>query len=213
VSSPDTDPAAVGVAENGNEALLVTVDANANVLDRRQILVSAPGLSSHPHHHEGGWALGRYLGSPWARPTRLEDAIALVEQVTAAAADAARAALDALAVAVPTPIAALAIRAYPELPPTIEARIRDPRAHTVADSAMYRQALADAAAARGWRVHRYERETVDAEAAAAIGGRALADVLRAMGTAVGPPWQARHKLAATAALAALAAPTGHRRSG
>jgi hypothetical protein len=40
------------------------------------------------------------------------------------------------------PIATIAIRACPQLPPTIEQPIADNRAQTIADSVMYRQAIA-----------------------------------------------------------------------
>ena len=74
----------------------------------------------------------------------------------------------------------------------------------MADSIMYRQALADAAGARGWTVVWYDKKQVF-EAAAAVLGRDDADaVLKVMGKAAGTPWQARHKLAAAAALAAAA---------
>jgi hypothetical protein len=124
----------------------------------------------------------------------LADAVALVERVRAAAARGARTSLAALAAAVPVPIARIAIRACPTLPPTIEETIADNRAQTVADSVMYRQALAAAAEARGWSVYWYDRERVLGDAADAV--------LTAMGRAAGPPWQAKHKLAAAAALAA-----------
>jgi hypothetical protein len=99
------------------------------------------------------------------------------------------------------PVASIAIRACPELPPTTEERIADNRAQTMADSVMYREALAAAAEARGWSVHWYDRERVLADAAAALGGQDVEDLLRAMGRSIGPPWQARQKLAAAAALA------------
>jgi len=57
------------------------------------------------------------------------------------------------------------------------------------------------ARSRGWSVRWYDRERVFEEAAKALGEDVEA-VLRAMGRAIGPPWQARHKLAAAAALAA-----------
>src|SRR2546428_4129791 len=41
---------------------------------------STDGLPTHPHHHEGSWAVGRYLKSPWARAISLTDAVALVER-------------------------------------------------------------------------------------------------------------------------------------
>ena len=134
----------------------------------------------------------------------LADAVALVERVRASAARGARESLEALAAEVSVPIASIAIRACPTLPSTIEERITDNRAQTVADSVMYRRALADAAEWRGWSVHWYARESVFRDAAATLGEDDIASSLRAMGKAVGPPWQAGHKLAAAAALAALA---------
>jgi hypothetical protein len=107
---------------------------------------------------------------------------------------------------VPVPIAIIAIRACPRLPPTIEERIADNRAQTIADSVMYRQALATAAGARGWSVHWYDRERVSHDAAAVLGREDVNAFLYAMGRSIGPPWQARHKLAAAAAFAATAHP-------
>lgn len=195
-----TKQAAVGVAEHGNSAVLVTVGPAGELLDRRSIDLTR-GLPTHPYHHEGSWAVGRYLDSPWARSIALADAIALVSRVREAAAEGAREGLQALAGTVPVEIAAIAIRVCPALPPTTEARIRDTRAACVADSVLYRDALAAAAEARGWSVRWYDRERVFEEAAKALGEDVEA-VLRAMGRAIGPPWQARHKLAAAAALAA-----------
>ncbi|WP_437980444.1 hypothetical protein [Sorangium sp. So ce117] len=196
--------ATVGVAEHGNSAVLVTVAPGGELLDRRRIDLT-DGLPTHPHHHEGSWAVGRYLNTPGARALSLADAVALVERVRASAARGAREGLEALAAAVPVPIARIAIRVCPELPPTTEERIADNRAQTVADSVMYRQALAAAAEARGWSVHWYDREHVLRDAATALGRGDVSDLLHAMGRSIGPPWQAIHKLAAAAALAA----TGH----
>ena len=78
----------------------------------------------------------------------------------------------------------------PELPPTTEERIADNRAQTVADSVMYREALASAAEARGWSVHWYERERVFLDAAAALGREDIDVFLYAMGRSIGPPWPA-----------------------
>jgi hypothetical protein len=197
----------VGVAENGNSAVLVTVAADGELLDRRSVDLTDRGMPTHPHHHEGSWAVGRYLNTPGARAVSLAEAVALVERVRAAAAQGARESLEALARALAVPIECIAIRLCPELPPTTEERITDNRAQTYADSVMYRQALATAAEARGWSVSWYQRETVSGEAAAALGGGDIDAVLEAMGRSIGPPWQARHKLAAAAALAALGSPT------
>ena len=198
--------ATVGVAENSNSAVLVTVARGGELLDRRRVDLTDPGLPTHPHHHEGSWAVGRYLNTPGARALSLAEAVALVERVRASAARGACEALDALALAVPVPIASIAIRACPELPPTVEQRIADHRAQTIADSVMYREALATAAEARGWSVHWYDRERVFRDAAEALGRQDIDAFLTVMGRSVGPPWQAKHKLAAAAALSATARP-------
>ena len=198
--------ATVGVAEHGNSALLVTVAPDGELLDRRRIDLTT-GLPTHPYHHEGAWAVGRYLDSPWARPISLAEAVALVERVHESAARGARVSLEALAATVPVPISSIAIRTCPTLPPTIEERIADNRVQVVADSVMYREALAVAAGARGWRVHWYDRERVIRDAAAVLGCEDVQAFLTAMGRSVGPPWQAKHKLAAAAALAATRQPT------
>jgi hypothetical protein len=196
--------AAVGVTEHGNSAVLVTVASGGELLDRRRIDLTDRGLPTHPHHHEGSWAVGRYLNTPGARALSLADAVALVERVGASAARGALEGLEALAGAVPMPIVSIAIRACPKLPPTTEERIGDNRAQTLADSVMYREALASAAEARGWSVHWYDRERVFRDAAAALGREDIDAFLYAMGRSIGPPWQAKHKLAAAAALAAVA---------
>ena len=193
--------AATGIAEHGNSAVLVTIAPRGERLDRRRVDLTR-GLPTHPYHHEGSWAVGRYLNSPWARAISLADAVALVERVRESAARGARAILAALAATVPVPIASIAIRVCPQLPPTTEERIADSRAANVADSVMYREALANAAEARGWWVHWYDRERVFRDASAALGGEDIDAFLHAMGRSIGPPWQAKHKLAAAAALAA-----------
>lgn len=198
--------AAVGIAEHGNSAVLVTVAPGGELLDRRRIDLTEPDLPTHPHHHEGSWAVGRYLNTPGARAISLAEAVALVERVRASAARGARESLAALATAVPLPIASIALRVCPKLPPTIEERIADNRAQTVADTVMYREALAAAAEARGWSVYWYDRERVFSDAAAALGCKDIDAALQAMGRSVGPPWQAKHKLAAAAALAATLQP-------
>lgn len=194
--------ASVGVVQHVNSAVLITIALSGELLDRRRIALTEPGLPTHPHHHEGSWAMGRYLSTPGARTLSLADAVALVERVQACAEQGAREGFAALARDLPVPIARVAIRRCPVVPSTIEARIADSRVQTFADSVMYREALARAAAARGWTVHRYEQEQVYEDAAVALDGKDVDGFLRAMGRAAGPPWQAAHKLAAAAALAA-----------
>ena len=193
--------AAVGVAEHGNAAVLVTVASGGEFLDRHRVDLTY-GLPTHPYHHEGSWAVGRYLNSSWARPISLAEAVALVERVRESAVRGARESLEALAAAVAVPIATIGIRACLKLPSTIEERITDSRAANVADSVMYREALATAAEARGWSVYWYDREGVFRDAAKALGREDVDAFLKAIGRSIGPPWQAKQKLAAAAALAA-----------
>jgi hypothetical protein len=193
--------ATVGVTEHGNSAELVTVAIDGSLLDRRRINLTE-GLPTHPYHHQGSWAVGRYKDSAWAKDISLPDAIALVEQVRDATADGAREQLDVLASEVPVKIRCIAIRECPTLPDTIEATIRDNRAQSYADTVMYRQAIAAAAEDRGWAVYWYSRDRVFGDAATNIDGGDIDAVIRAMGKAAGPPWQAKHKQAAAAAIAA-----------
>jgi hypothetical protein len=193
--------AIVGVAEHGNSAVLVTLSAGGEFIERRRVDLTR-GLPTHPYHHEGSWAVGRYLSSPWARPMALTDAVALVKQVHAAAARGAQECLQALEMEVGLPIAGMAVRVCPELPASIEETIADVRAASTADSVMYRKALAAAGESRGWSVHWYDAKHVFRDAAAALGGTEIDALLRALGRLAGPPWQAKHKLAAAAALVA-----------
>ena len=201
--------AIVGVTEHGNSAELVTIASDGELLDRRRIDLTDGDLPTHPYHHEGAWAVGRYRNSSWSRDISLPEAIELIERVQESAARGAHDSLEALAEAVPIPIAGIAIRVCPELPPTIEERIVDNRANTVADSVMYREALAVAAEERGWTVYWYDKKRVFADAATVLDSDDINGLLLAMGRSVGPPWQARHKLAAAAAIAAAGQPAIH----
>jgi hypothetical protein len=185
--------------------VLVTLTERGEGLDRREVTLTEPGTPTHPHHHEGSWAVGRYLNAPWARPVSLAEAIALVERVRAAAERGAGDVLERLARSLALDIVSIALRKCPPLPAGIEQCIRDNRAQSQADSVMYRQALATAAQARGWNVFWYARDEVGRMATRALGRSDLAQLLVTLGQSFGPPWQAKHKLAATAALAAVSA--------
>src|SRR4026208_2427911 len=108
--------ATVGGVEHSDAAVFVTVAPGGECLDRRRIDLTDRGLPTHPHHHEGSWAVGRYLGTPGARALSLADAVALVERVRASAARGARENLEALAAAVPVPVGALGVGGGPPRP-------------------------------------------------------------------------------------------------
>lgn len=178
----------VGVFDHWGWAVLVTVRSDGKLIDRRRVELVDATLPKFPHHHEA-LALPVVAG------------VALVERVARSAQREARLALEALESSVPSPIVGLALRACPPLPATIAERLADYRAQNVADSVLYREALALAARARGWSVYWYEAKTVSSQAARALGGSDIEALLQRTGAALGPPWQKDHKLAMAAAIA------------
>ena len=176
--------AVAGISDHCGWAVVVCV-ANGEVLDRRRIELIAPSLPNLPHHHEG-------------ETMPIDEAVALIERVRDSAASCARTALEAL----PAGVAAIAIRKRPTLPPTIAERITDYRAQTMADSVLYRDALAEAAKALGWSVCEYNAKTVLHEAAEALGLEDISARFQEIGKALGPPWQKDQRLATAAAIAA-----------
>ena len=181
--------ASVGVADHCGWAVLMTVAADAKLLDRRRVARVDDALPKLPHHHD-------------AQGLPIDEAVALIERVTRSAEMCAAASLEALAAAVPAKIAEIAIRACPPLPATVPERLADYRAQNVADTVMYRSALVRAAEARGWRVHWYDARRVLTEADQALGRRSLDELLAKTGAALGPPWQKDHRVAMAAAIAA-----------
>lgn len=212
VPSASAPAAFVGVAESGPRATLVTLGtrdgpastapAEVEALDRRDVDLIDPGMPTHPYHHEGAWAVGRYRTSPWARDITLEEAVSLIRQGHACAARRAREALEGLTRGLDRPVVAIAIRRCPALPPTIEERIADAKAQAMADGILYRRALADAGAALGWAVFEYDRGRVFEDAGAAAGAAGVEALLDVLGRALGPPWRQQHKTAAAGALCA-----------
>ncbi len=181
--------ATVGVADHAGWAVLMTVTDDGTPLDRRRVALVDDALPKLPYHHN-------------AQGLPLPQAEALIRRVQAAAEQHAGDALEALAKAVSQAITAVALRECPPLPDTIAERLTDYRAQNVADTVMIRQALADAATARGWAVYWYAPKHVFAQAAAVLHRDTLDDLLKETGAALGPPWQKDHRMAMAAAIAA-----------
>jgi hypothetical protein len=188
----------VRVSDHGGWAVLVTVATDGTLLDRRRVDLVDEHLPKLPHHHE-------------AQRLPLEEALDLVERVRASADRHATLALAAVAEAVSSRIAGIAIRTCPPLPATTAERLSNYRARNVADWVMYRTALAGAAEGRGWTIHWYDRKPVFAAASEALQVENLEAHFRQVRTSVGPPWGIDQKLAMAAAIVAAQAPQAGRR--
>ena len=180
--------AALGVSDHGGWAIFVAATSDGTLLDRRRVELVDDALPAIPHHHE-------------AQRLPPAQGVALVERVRLSAEHHAALALDVAASAVPA-IRAIALRARPPLPPTVAERIADYRARNVADWVMYRDALAGAAEARGWRVDWYDPKAVFDLASRALGIESFDDYFRKLRPTVGPPWNNDHELAFAAAIVA-----------
>jgi hypothetical protein len=185
------DAAIVGVSDHCGWAVLVTVAAGGTLQDRRRVELVDEGLPKLPHHHE-------------AQALPLPEALELIERVRASAHRHAKLALDAVATAFRPPILGIALRQCPRLPPTVAERIRDYRAQNVADTVMYREALASAADGRGWAIHWYDAKRVFTQACDALHIEDLETHFAEVRKSIGPPWSKDHKLAMAAAIVAAA---------
>ena len=181
--------AIVGVSDHAGWAVLVTLATDGESIDPRRIELIEEGLPKLAYHHD-------CQGLPEA------EGVKLIERVRASADRCAQKSLDAVANAVPVKIEGIAIRKCPSLPPTIGDRISDYRAQCVADTVLCRDALADAAKARGWTVYEYEVKSVFAEGASVLGLDTLDDLLAETGRSLGRPWTKDHRVAMAAAIAA-----------
>lgn len=181
-------PAFVGVSDHAGRAIFVTVLRSGEAIDRREVPLVAQGLPAMPHHHEG-------------QKLPIDEAVALVARVRASARAHARRALEALAATVDVELEGVALRALPSLPPTVAERIADYRAMCVADWVMYREVIAEAATARGWRVTYFAPARVLDDAAAKL-ARALDPLFDDARARFGPPWRKEHRLAMAGAIVA-----------
>jgi hypothetical protein len=189
----------LGIAHHFGWAVTVTASADQRVVDRRRIELVEPGVPSAPIHQRAGKALDDAA------------AAALVARVRASAARATSAALDVIAATVPAPIVSMSLRAWAlDFPEDIAVQRRVPY-EARADSVMYRQVLADAARARGWDVHLYDADDVEARAAAVLADRAD-EVLLGPSVTLGPPWTKDHRIALAATVLAAAGASGERGS-
>jgi hypothetical protein len=176
----------VGIFDHFGWAIAVTTSDDHELVDRLRIALVEPGVCEAPIHYES------------KRLTEAETA-ALVAEVRASIRRAAAAAFGALAESQPAPITSISLREWPpDFPVDIATQRRVPY-ESRADAIMYRQVLAEAAEARGWRVHLYNAKDVLGQAVALLGNRAT-EVLEGQRTRLGPPWTKDHQLALAAAI-------------
>jgi hypothetical protein len=178
----------LGIADHLGWAVAVTASADNQVVDRRRIELVEPGTATMPIHHD----------------SKLLDVAAteaLVAKVRASVGRAASAALDELAASLAEPIVSMSLRTWPDDFPDDIATQRRPPYEARADAVMYRQVLAEIAAARGWDVHLYDAKTVEGQAASKLAERAD-EVLRGPRTTLGPPWTVDHRRALAATILA-----------
>lgn len=181
--------AIVGVSDHSGWAVLVTAMRDGALVDRRRVELIDTGLPSLPHHHE-------------AQKLPLPKALALIERVRLSAEHHAKLALDDLESAVSPRIGGITLRACPPLPPTVAERIKDYRSQCVADTVMYRTALAGAAEARGWPVSWYDARKVLDAARDALRVKDIDAHFLALRKSIGPPWGRDQSVAMAAAIVA-----------
>jgi hypothetical protein len=170
----------VGVFDHFGWAVAVTAAHDHSVVDRRRVELVEAGVTAAPIHYDGD-------------PSDVAGTAALVAHVRASAARATAAALDGL----PQAVEAICLRSWPpDFPDDIAVQLRAPY-EARADAIMYRQILADVAAARGWDVLQFDAKDVEQRAAAVLGP--LADeVLHGVRQRLGPPWTKDHRIALAA---------------
>lgn len=179
----------LGIADHFGWAVAVTAAPDQTVADRRRMELVEPGVTQAPIHYD-------------SRRLDVAATEALVESVRASVVRATSAALDALAAALPAPVASISLRAWPtDFPEDIAVQRRTPY-EARADAIMYRRLLAELAHQRDWNVHFYEAKHVEGQVVRLLGAARADDVLRSPRAALGPPWNKDHRTALAAAIMA-----------
>ena len=185
----------LGVAHHLGWAVVVSANANHEVVDRRRIELIEPGLPAAPIHHEGGaHALHRS-----SEPPDDETLASLVADVRASALRAATREFNSLQETLPDAIQSMSLRSWPQDFPDGIAVMRRIPYESQADSVMYRQLLAELGLGCGWTIHHYNDKNVEKEAGRILGGLVY-QVLYGPSEALGPPWSKDHRIALVATI-------------
>jgi len=187
----------IGIEDHYAWANLVSITTsgrNEILLDKRRVELLDQQLTASPYHHET-------LQMP------LSVAEKLVRDVQTSANKRAKSALSSLiGELAPAKCRGIAIRVppLPELPATVAEVHARTWITNRADGMIYHQALTKAAAQLNLRVFYFEKNNV-LELAAQARGKTARDFerqLKALGTALGPPWRKGHIVACAAAILA-----------
>ena len=175
--------------------MLVTADDDHEAVDRRRIELLDNKLPAAPIHHRSGVYAMHDDGDPLD-----DDALGqLANRVRASATSNFDNELHELTKDLPGPIETLSLRDWPDDFPADIATLRRSPYESQADSVMYREVMANAAEERGWRVHRFDANTIEAEATGLLG---INDALQAPRSTLGAPWNKDHRIAFAAAIVA-----------
>jgi hypothetical protein len=192
--------AVLGVADHSGWAVCVTVAARGGipvVVDRRRVELVEPGVPSQPYHHQ---AVGMPLPAAEALVARVRESVL---RTTAARLSEIRDELEPRC-----RIAAMTLRVPPlsYVPVTVAEAHASRPVMVRADSMMYHDAIRRAAERLGLVVslHRRGEEAVCAADRLGVRLEDLEAFLLGAGERFGPPWRREHRLAAAAAMTALA---------
>ena len=160
------------------------------VVDRRRIELIEPGVPTAPIEHE-------------IEPLLDGAAAGMVAGVRAlGAAGNIGGGWTSLRASLPGPLVSVSLRAWPLRLSVRHRRPAPPGPYASrADSVMYCQVLAECADERGWAVHFFDAQAVEAQAARILGVRA-GDVLHGPRATLGPPWTKDHRIALAATIVA-----------
>jgi hypothetical protein len=174
---------------------LVTATSDQEVIDRRRVELIDSDLPAAPIHHHSGVHPMHDDGDPLD-----DDALGdLAARVRASARANVDRALDALSDDLSATIETLSLRDWPDDFATDIVAVRRAPLESQADSVMYRQVMADAADERGWRLHRFDAKTIEADAIAVVGDDSA---LVAPRSTLGAPWNKDHRIAFAATIVA-----------
>lgn len=190
-----------GVSDHIGWAELVILGEGPTILDRRRVELVAPGLPSAPYHHE-------------ALELPIDEAERVVGRTSASVTTHCRRVMEFLKSSFGVDAVVIQESPYDALPDSLSEILASRPLTNAADGMLYREELANQAAAVGLRVHRFPRKTDPVSEASRVLGCGLSQLettLSNFGKSVGAPWRKEHRHVAAAALRVLFHDTASRK--